>query len=109
MRELLEGLITKFNDRVRTDPKLAEELEGLERTVTVQLADGRAFHFTLKDRYIDGLLDGPAPKAHVTIQSDEATIVGLVRREIGPYKALFSGKLKLKGDLEDLARFRKFF
>ncbi len=109
MRELLEGLITQFNERARSDPKLAAELEGLERTVNVQLADGRAFHFALQAGRIDGLRDGPAPRADVTIQSDEATISALVRGEIGPYKALFSGKLKLKGDLEDLARFRKFF
>ena len=109
MRELLEGLIAQFNGRVRSDPKLAQELEGLERTVALQLADGRAFHFTLKDGRIDKLLDGPARKQDITIQSDEATIVSLIRRKIGPFKAMFSGKLKLKGDIEDLARFRKFF
>lgn len=109
MRELLEGLIAQFNGRVRSDPKLARELEGLERTVALQLADGRSFHFTLKDGRIDKLLDGPARKHDIAIQSDEATIVSLIRREIGPFKAMFSGKLKLKGDIEDLARFRKFF
>ena len=109
MRELLEGLIAQFNDRIRTDPKLARELEGFERTVTLRLADGRAFHFMVKDQRVDKLFDGAAPKSEITIQSDEATIVGLIRREIGPFKALFSGKLKLKGDIEDLARFRKFF
>lgn len=109
MRELLEGLIAKFNERVQSDPKLAAELEGLERTVSVQLADGRAYHFTLRDRRIDGLADGRASKADVTIESDEGTIGGLLRREIGPFRALASGKLKVRGDIEDLARFRKFF
>jgi len=109
VRQLLEGLIAKFNEQARKDPKLAAELAGFEKTVTVQLADGRAWHFTVKDKHIDGLRDGAAEKADVSIASDEATIVGLTKREIGPYKAIFSGKLKLKGDLEDLARFRKFF
>ena len=109
MRELLEGLIAQFNERARKDPKLAAELAGFEKTVDVRLVDGRAWHFTVKNQHIDGLRDGPAAKADISILSDEATIVGLTKREIGPYKAIFSGKLKLKGDLEDLARFRKFF
>ncbi len=109
MKEILEGLIAQFNGRAREDPKLAEELEGFERTVSVQLADGRAYHFTVKDKHIDGLRDGPAKNADITIQSDEATIVGLTKREIGPFKAIFSGKLKVSGDIEDLVRFRKFF
>ena len=109
MKELLEGLVAVFNERARTDPKVAEELEGFERTVSVELADGRAYHFTVKDKHIDGIRDGPAKDAGITIESDEATIVGLAKREIGPFKALFSGKLKLKGDVEDLVRFRKFF
>lgn len=109
MREQLEGLIAKFNAKVETDERLRRELEGLERTVALDLRDGPKYHFTLKDLRIDGLRDGPAERADVTILSDEATVSALLSGEMGPFKAYATGKLKIKGDLEDLVRFRKFF
>ena len=43
-----------------------------------------------------------------TILGAQFLLDGL-RREIGPWKAYALGKIRLKGNLEDLARFRKFF
>ncbi len=109
MREQLEGLIAKFNARVEKDAKLREELRGIERTVVLDLKDGTAYHFVLKDAHVDTLLEGGADGADLTIISDRKTVQGLLAGEIGPFKAYATGKLKVKGDLEDLLRFRKFF
>lgn len=109
MRDELEGLIAKFNARVREDAKLRAELEGIERTVVVDLKGGTTYHFTLKDAQVEGLLDGTVNNPDITIIADADTIRGLIAREIGPMKAFATGRLKVKGDLEDLVRFRKFF
>lgn len=109
MRVELEGLIARFNARVREDAKLRAELQGIERTVVVDLKDGTKYNFTLKDAHVEGLLDGAVDNADITIIADSTTIRGLIAREIGPMKAFATGRLKVKGDLEDLARFRKFF
>ncbi len=109
MREQLEALVARFNARAAEDPRLRAELQGIERTVVLDLKDGTKFHFVLKDAHVDGILDGAAVKPDVTIISDPETVKGLLAGEIGPFKAYATGRLKVKGDIEDLLRFREFF
>ena len=109
MREELEALVARFNARAASDPRLRAELEGIQRTVVLDLKDGTTFHFTLKDAHVDGILDGGVDRPDVTIIADKDTVKGLLSGEIGPFKAYATGKLKVKGDMEDLLRFRKFF
>jgi len=109
MREELEALVSRFNAKVATDPRLRAELEGIQRTVVLDLKDGTKFHFVLKDAHVDGILDGGVEKPDLTIISDTETVKGLLAGEIGPFKAYATRKLKVKGDLEDLLRLGKFF
>ena len=109
MREQLEALVARFNAKAAENPRLREELQGIERTVVLDLKDGTKFHFVLKDAHVDGILDGGAETPDLTIISDSATVKGLLAGEIGPFKAYATGRLKVKGDLEDILRFRKFF
>ena len=109
MKDLLEGVIAKFNAKVDSDPSLSEEIGDLQRTVLIELKDGTRWHFTLKDRHVAALLDGGIDHADITILTDAETLRALLLRETGPFKAYATGKLKLRGSLDDLARFRKFF
>ena len=109
MREELEALVARFNARAASDPHLRADLQGIERTVVLDLKDGTKFHFTLKDAHVDGILDGGVDRPDLTIISDKDTVKGLLAGEIGPFKAYATGRLKVKGDIEDLLRFRKFF
>lgn len=109
MRDLIEGAISKFNERARTDSKLQAELEGIERKVLVDCKDGPKFNFVLKDKQIGSLLEGPIDSPDVTIQSDSATLTALLKKEMGPMKAYAMQKLKLKASLDDVLRLRKFF
>ncbi len=109
MREMLEDLITKFNARVASDPALRAEIGDLRKTVLIELKDGTKYHFVLADRKVAALQDGGVDGADITIITDAVTLRALILREIGPFKAYATGKIKLKGSLEDLARFRKFF
>lgn len=109
MRDLLENLITKFNAKVAADPALREEIGELTKTVLIELKDGTKWHFTLKDQRVDRLEDGGVAHADITIITDAETLRALILREMGPFKAYALGKVRLKGSLEDLARFRKFF
>lgn len=109
MREMLEDLIRKFNAKVAEDPALRSELGDLTRTVLIELKDGTKYHFTLKDRKVAALVDGGVDRADITIITDRDTLRSLILREMGPFKAYATGRIKLKGSLEDLARFRKFF
>ncbi len=109
MRDLLENVITKFNAKVDSDPALSDEIGDMQKTVLIELKDGTKWHFTLKDRHVAALLDGGVDKADITLITDADTLRALLLREMGPFKAYATGKLRFKGSLDDLARFRKFF
>jgi putative sterol carrier protein len=109
MKDLLDGLVAKFNAKVDADAGLRAELDGLTRTVLIELKDGTKYHIVLKDRRLSRAQDGGIDNPDVAIVTDPETLRALVLREIGPWKAYATGKIKLRGNLEDLARFRKFF
>ncbi|SRR6266571_8618251 len=109
MKELIEQAVAKFNERAQNDAKLQKDLEGVVRTVLVDLKDGTKFHFVLKDRQIGSVADGPVDAPDVTILSDAATLTALLKKEMGPMKAYATQKLKIKASLEDVLRLRKFF
>ena len=109
MREALESLVARFNAKVDEDERLRGELKGIERRVVLDLKGGTKYHFVLKDAHVDGIRDGGTENADLIITSDRETIKGLLAGDIGPFKAYATGRLKVKGDIEDLLRFRKFF
>ena len=110
MREMLEGLLAKFNAKVDADPALRDEIGDLRKTVLLELRDGTKWHFTLEHQHVSGLEDGGVANPDLTILvKDQEVLRRLIAREEGPFKAYATGDLKFKGSFEDLLRFRKFF
>lgn len=109
IERLLQETIERFNARVRGDPRLQGELEGIERTVVVRLSDGPAYTFRIERGEISGLAEGDIEGADVLIESDAGTVAALLKKEMGPMKALALRKLRIKADIEDLVRLRRLF
>lgn len=106
MREDLEDLIRRFNERVKADGNLRADLEGLDKWIRV-VTDKQQFHMRLSEFSIGELREGDLPAADVTISADEETLKGLLNRSLSPFRALAKGKLKIKASLEDTLRLRK--
>lgn len=109
MKDLLERAVTRFNEKAQTDAKLQKELEGVERTVLIDLKDGPKYSFVLKDKRIGDVAEAPIDGPDITIISDTSTLAALLNKEMGPMKAYATQKLKIKASLEDVLRLRKFF
>jgi len=110
MQDVLEGMISKFNEKIQTDEKLQKDLQGYERTILIDITDGSSYFTTLKDNHVDPFKEGTLDDADIIITSDEATMRGLINKEIDPIKAfLITKQLKVKASLEDKLRLRKFF
>lgn len=105
---MLQGLIERFNERARNDARLREEIAGMDRTIQIEAGE-ESYHFRLRDGQISDLSRGRAPNPDVRVTADRATLLGLLRREIPPMKALATGRLKIKASLEDMLRLRKLF
>ena len=104
---LIAGIVDRFNRHAERTPTLRRDLAGLERTIAVRLGDAGSYAVDLRGGRLEDLR-APAPeRADVTIRTDEATFRGLIAKEIGPMKALVTGRLKLEGSLEDKLLFRK--
>ncbi len=107
IEETLKELVDRFNRRVAQEPNVGDELKGLHRVVALKLADGQAFGVELSEGRLAYLTNAMPAKPDVTIRTDAATFLALVRREMGPMKAMVTGKLALDGSLDDKLLFRK--
>lgn len=107
IEETLASLVDRFNRHAEKNPAIGEELKGIERTIALRLSDGSAYSVRLKGGRLGDLASSAPAKADVTIRTDAATFLALVRRDIGPMKALVTGKLAIDGSLDDKLLFRR--
>jgi len=110
LEELLGNAIETFNKKAATDPKLRGEVEGKVRRVFIELTDTEGYNFVLENSRVGGLRKGRVPDPDIHITTDSATLEALMKKEMGPMKALVTKKLRLtKISMEDLGTIRKFF
>ncbi|MCI4319918.1 MAG: SCP2 sterol-binding domain-containing protein [Thermoplasmata archaeon] len=107
IEETLNGLMERFNQHASKTPAVATELRGLVRTIQIRLTDEKSYAVDLKDGRLANLRPAVNGHADLTVTTDSATFLGLVRKEIGPMKALVTRKLTIDGSLEDKLLFRK--
>jgi len=107
LAEQLSELVDRFNRHAAATPRVAEELAGLERTVTVALSDGSAYSVDLRGGRLTGLRAEAAPSPDLTLRTDPKTLEALLTKQLGPMKALVTRRLVIEGSLEDKLLFRK--
>jgi len=107
IEETLVGLVDRFNRHAERNPAVEEELDGLTRTIAIRITDERSYAVDLLGGRLTNLRTGANGHADMTITTDQVTFDQLVRKEIGPMKALVTRKLQIDGSLEDKLLFRK--
>ncbi|MEM4293710.1 MAG: SCP2 sterol-binding domain-containing protein [Thermoplasmata archaeon] len=107
IEEIFNQIIQKFNEKASKDAKIREELDGVERRIQIELEDGSVYTTLLKDCKLSPLSKEPFEKPDLRIITTGATIKQLWKKEMGPWKAIVTGRLKIVGTLEDKVRLRK--
>ncbi|MGB6500960.1 MAG: SCP2 sterol-binding domain-containing protein [Thermoplasmata archaeon] len=107
VEETLASLVDRFNRHAERTPAMSEELAGIERTIQIRITDEANYAVDLSGGRLTNLRTAPTGRADLTITTDETTFDELVRKEIGPMKALVLRKLSIDGSLEDKLLFRK--
>ena len=107
VEETLASLVDRFNRHATQNPAVRTELAGLERSIAIHFSDADHYLLELKDGLLSGLRIGNSTRTDLTIRTDSTTFLGLVKKEIGPMKALVTRKLQIDGSLEDKLLFRK--
>ena len=107
IEDLLVSLVDRFNRRTQENPGVREELQGKDRIIQLNFTDAGAFTMELKGGKLTPPRIGNGVQPQVKITTDTATFQGLVNKEIGPIKAMYSGKLKIDASLEDKLLLRR--
>jgi putative sterol carrier protein len=107
VEETLASLVDRFNRKAEATPAMSEELGGLKRTIRIHLTDEGDYAVDLRQGRLTNLRTGSAGSADVTITTDVTTFHGLVKKDIGPMKAIVTRRLSIDGSLEDKLLFRK--
>lgn len=107
IEDTLAGLVDRFNRHAAQNPAVEAELDGIHRTIRICLTDERSYAVDLDAGRLKNLRSADSIPADLTITTDSATFDGLVKKEIGPMKALVTRKLSIDGSLEDKLLFRK--
>ncbi|MGD9962635.1 MAG: SCP2 sterol-binding domain-containing protein [Thermoplasmata archaeon] len=106
---LLQEAIDRFNRKVEEDPELKRELTGMRKTVQLELEGSDWYYFVLEDARVGGYQKGRADAPDIRVISTAEVLRQLWTKELRPMKAIATRKLQIKGSIEDLLRFKKFF
>ena len=107
VEETLASLVDRFNRHAERTPAVAEELRGIRRTIRIRITDEHTYEADLEGGRLRNLRTGVGARTDLTITTDSATFESLVKKEIGPMKALALRKLEIVGTLEDKLLLRK--
>ncbi len=107
IEDTLASLVDRFNRHATQNPGMKAELRGIERRISLHFSDEGDYQLELRDGQLTGLRSGNSQRADLKISTDTGTFLSLIRKELGPMKALVTRKLHIEGSLEDKLLFRK--
>lgn len=109
IEELLSEAIQRFNRKVQDDPELRNELTGVRKAVQLELEGSDWYYFVLENANVNGFVKGRVDAPDIRVISTAETLRQLWTKELRPMKAIATRKLQIKGSIDDLLRFKKFF
>ncbi len=109
LEDLLNQNIEKFRKKIAEDEKIKKELEGVTRSVNIDVIDKEGFSFVLDNGDIKDFKTGKLDGADINVTATEEDFVALFKGELKPMRAWATKRLKVKASLEDILKVRKFF
>ena len=97
----LRDMVDTFNRRADKDEKMQKELEGMEKSIQIDVEEG-SYKMFLRDLHLQDMGAGTIEGPDILITTDSATMIGIINKEIKPMKAYATKKIKLKASLQDL-------
>lgn len=107
IEETLAGVVERFNRHTDRNPGVRAEIAGISRTIALKFTDVGPFSVVLRGGRLGELHPGAVEKPDLTITTDSATFESLVKKELGPMKALVTRRLSIDGSLEDKLLLRR--
>ena len=90
------------------DPSVQESLSGFSRKVQFSITDLKEdYLLTLRDGKLASLERKSSPDAGIVITATNSLIESIMDKSTNPISAYMTGKLKVKGSMDDLMRLQK--
>lgn len=99
----LERLSARF-----AQPEMQAAFRGFAKTIQFTFPDlQRDFTLSIAEDGSAKLAEQTVPQPDVKVTASSDTLAGILDRTVNPIQAYITGKLKVKGQREDLLRFQK--
>jgi len=99
----LEQIRAKFDD-----PTMQEKMKGFTKTLQFNFSDtGKTFVMTITDGKSATLKEEKLEKPDIQVTWSSDTFVGIQEKKVNATTAFMSGKLKVKGSMDDLMKLQK--
>jgi putative sterol carrier protein len=82
------------------------ELEDWDRVMQFAVSDGQPFYVEFKAKKASGPTAGTHSSPDITLEADNATMMGMMKGEIDATSAYMGGQLRIQGPLPDAIKFR---
>lgn len=108
MHDTIQGMIDKFHDKIQNDEKVRKEVEPIFKRVNMDL-DTEKYSLVLDHGEIKDFKDELLSEPDITVTSKPEYLQALINGELRVMRAYMTGKIKVKGKLEDVMHLKKLF
>ncbi len=100
MKEVLNELVKKMNDRIAKDPNYSKKLSGVNKTVEI-IFDGKdSYYFKAENGHVTEPVEGKID-ANITVEVSSDTFNKILSKEVNAMDAYMKQQLKIKASLLD--------
>lgn len=100
MKEVLDNLVNKVNNKIASDEKYRNKLSKVTKTVLVQFDQDKFYNFRLENGKISPVSEGQV-EADIKVQVPFETFNKILNKETDAMTAYFEKKLQVKASLMD--------
>jgi Putative sterol carrier protein len=108
MQDTIQEMIDKFHRKMESDEKVRKEVEPIYKRLNIDLKT-ESYSMILDHGEINEFKDELLDEADITLISTPEHMQALIDGTLRPMKAYLTGKIKVKGKLEDVMHLRKLF
>ncbi len=100
MKEVLDELKNRVNERIKNDEKFAKKLSTIKKSFLVAFDDKEFYNFQISGGKVGEVVEGKQA-SDIEIAVDSDTFNKIIARQIDPMAAYMEKKIKIKASLFD--------
>ena len=108
MHDTIQEMIDKFHRKMENDEKVRAEVEPIYKRLNIDLGT-ESYSMILDHGEIKEFKDELLEESDITLISTPEYMQALIDGTLRPMKAYITGRIKIKGKLEDVMHLRKLF